>query len=313
MATDVDGTIESHPDQGRDGDQANRGRTSDGPGLRTVRRARGLLLHTTYYISTAIMLPYCAWVFFHEYDSFTRVPVNAGILLLSVVCYLLYCSTTIRFRLRLSWKQSLIAISLFALLGIGFVGVLSAILFSYLCEAINYAKERSEGVRRIVDPNVGIGLVVTLFLIVFPLLNEMYFRGTQASLFAPNYNKQNYFFDINEEGLRGAVIPFERSATPRILFLGDSTTFGWPFRNESSYPFLVGVALQDRGFDVEVINAATIGQSIGQIRHQLPYYLGYRPDLVFLMTGIHYHRADADYRQLVERNAPRDTRPKTSA
>jgi lysophospholipase L1-like esterase len=148
---------------------------------------------------------------------------------------------------------------------------------------------------------------MVLALFVFPLLNEMYFRGTQSKIISPDYNKQNFFYEINENGFRGPTVPIERSKTPRLLFLGDSTAFGWPYRYEESFPFIVKSILKALGSDVEIVNAASVGQSIGQIRQQLPYFLEYKPDLVLLMTGVHYHRADKDFQRILEDGVSRDT------
>ena len=265
-------------------------------------------LRVGYYLSSAIIIPYCLWVYAMERGSFSRIPVTLGVLLLCTATFFLYFTTTIRFRLRFSRRKALVLALLVPLLGIGFVGVLSIILFSYLCEAVNYRRERRGLARMSPSSPLGVGLVVALAVVVFPLLNEMYFRGAQTTLWHPDYNKQNVFFEINEEGFRGPRIPIERNDTPRLLFLGDSTAFGWPYRYEESFPFLVKTILEDRGIDVEILNAASIGQGIGQIRHQLPYFLEYRPDVTFLMTGVHYLRADEDYQRILREGVSRETR-----
>ena len=280
-------------------------RTTSLWGARTLRE---VLLRVGYFLSSAIILPYCFWVYFLEWGSFSRVPVSVGILLLGVVTFFLYFSTKIRFRFRFSWLKTFLAALLFAILGVGFAGVLSIILFSYFCEAVSYRRERRGLTRLSFNPNLGVGLVIVLALVVFPLLNEMYFRGTQVKIWSPDYNRQNFFYRINEDGFRGPKVPIERSDTPRLLFLGDSSPFGWPYRYEESFPFIVKAILEARGIDVEVINTATIGQSIGQIRQQLPYFLEYRPDVVFLMTGIHYLRADQDFQRILAEGVSRDTR-----
>ena len=275
---------------------------------RVTRTLREIFLRAGYFISAAILLPYTFWVYTQEWGSFSRVPVSAGILLLCVVTFYLYFSTTLRFRFRFSWRRTLLAVLLFALLGLGFAGVLSVILFSYFCEGVSYRRERRRVTRPRVSPNLGVALVIVLALVVFPLLNEMYYRGTQAKLWSPDYNKQNFFYGINEDGFRGPRVPLARNHRPRLLFLGDSSPFGWPYRYDESFPFVVQDILQARGIDVEVVNAATIGQSIGQIRHQLPYFLAYQPDLVFLMTGVHYLRADRDFQQILQQGVSRETR-----
>ncbi len=69
---------------------------------------------------------------------------------------------------------------------------------------------------------------------------------------------------INNKGLRGPEIPYERTAgQPRILFLGDSVTFGYrlaPY--EKTFPSRVGGLIQaELGVGVEIINSGVGGYS----------------------------------------------------
>lgn len=273
-----------------------------------IRMSREALLKFGYFMSSAIVIPYCAWVYLQEFGSFSRIPVTVGIFLLCLGNSVLYFSTTISFRFRWSWRQALFTGLSFVILGLGFAGVLSMVLFAYACEAVAYVRTRRGLTRPWFNPNVGVALVIALAFVVFPLLNDMYFRGTHVRMWHPDYNKRNIFYRINPAGFRGPMVPVERSNRPRLLFLGDSSPFGFSVRYEESFPFVVKDILRARGIDVEVVNAATIGQSDGEIRHQLPYFLAYRPDLVFLMTGIHYLRADQDYQRILKEGASRDTR-----
>ena len=275
------------------------------PGM-MIRSLRQAILRLGYCVSGAIMIPYAFWVYNREPGSFSRVPVTAGLLLLCVVTFFLYFATGLRWRPRLSWRRAFQAALLFALLGLGFTGVLSVALFSWLCELIAHPLRR-RGTPLSVHPNVGVVLVAVLVLGVFPLLHDMYFHGTQANSWHPDYNRQNIFYGINRDGLRGPAVPVARGSRPRLLFLGDSSPFGYPYRHDESFPFVVGDMLRRRGVDVEIVNGAGIGQSIGEIRHQLPFMLQYQPDLVFLMTGVHYHRAGSDYERLQANPAPRRT------
>lgn len=273
----------------------------------TIRTLREAFVRVGYFVSSAVLLPYAFWQYVIERGSFSRIPVTIGILLLCVTTFLLYFSTTVRFRVRFLWRRLLLAALLFAILGVGFAAVLSIIVLSYLCEAINHGWERRGFTRLSFHPNLGAALVLVQALVVFPLLNDMYFPGTLVSIWHPDYNRQNVFYGINSDGFRGPIVPVERSHTPRLLFIGDSSPFGWPYRWEEAFPFLVKDILKARGLDVEVINAATIGQSDGEIRAQLPYYLKYQPDLVFMMTGIHYRRADQDYQRILAQGVSRQT------
>jgi acyl-CoA thioesterase I len=57
------------------------------------------------------------------------------------------------------------------------------------------------------------------------------------------------------------------SASPRIVFLGDSLTAGLGLSSDKSYPSLIGKRLKDRGLDYEVVNAGLSGDtSAGGLR-----------------------------------------------
>lgn len=91
---------------------------------------------------------------------------------------------------------------------------------------------------------------------------------------------------INAKGLRGPEVPYERSGqTYRILYLGDSITFGFGIeKDEETYPYRVEAHLEsDGGIEVETINAGVGGYSPWQ---ELIYLkregVRYSPDLVVL-------------------------------
>ena len=91
---------------------------------------------------------------------------------------------------------------------------------------------------------------------------------------------------INTKGLRGPVIPYPRQASkPRILYLGDSVTFGYRLAYpEQSYPYRMEALLEETlGRDVETVNAGVGGYSPWQQRIYLEQEgFKYRPDLVVL-------------------------------
>jgi lysophospholipase L1-like esterase len=91
---------------------------------------------------------------------------------------------------------------------------------------------------------------------------------------------------VNERGLRGPLVPLERSpGTHRLLFLGDSVTFGFGIeRTEEVFPFRVGRDLErELAAPVEVVNAGVGGWSPWQ---ELAFLeregLDYRPDGVVI-------------------------------
>jgi lysophospholipase L1-like esterase len=92
---------------------------------------------------------------------------------------------------------------------------------------------------------------------------------------------------VNALGLRGPVPAREKPAgTLRVLFVGDSSTWGWKLADGETYWFLASRALSTQsGVDVEPIVAAAPGYSSYQSRVLLARLLAYRPDHVVLYVG----------------------------
>ena len=91
---------------------------------------------------------------------------------------------------------------------------------------------------------------------------------------------------VNERGLRGpSVADARRRGVRRVLFLGDSVTFGFGIEeNADVFPFQVGRTLEQAlGVEVEIVNAGVGGYSPWQ---QLAFLrregLAYEPDLIVL-------------------------------
>ena len=89
---------------------------------------------------------------------------------------------------------------------------------------------------------------------------------------------------INERGLRGPVIPYERNDAKRILYLGDSVTFGFMLpKYEMAYPYVVEGLMESEGANIETVNTGIGGYSPWQ---QLVYLksegLKYDPDVVLI-------------------------------
>ncbi len=91
---------------------------------------------------------------------------------------------------------------------------------------------------------------------------------------------------VNGKGLRGPEVPYARElGVPRILYLGDSVTFGFGLpRAEQAYPYAAQRVLEDLlGRRVETVNAGVGGYSPWQERLYLrDEGLRYSPDLVVL-------------------------------
>ncbi|MFT5659733.1 MAG: acyl-CoA thioesterase-1 [Sulfurimonas sp.] len=70
--------------------------------------------------------------------------------------------------------------------------------------------------------------------------------------------------------------------TPLILAFGDSTTFGYGAKCESSYPRQI-----EKKTGLKVINAGVTGEASSQGLKRLPSSLQENPDLVILCHGTH--------------------------
>jgi lysophospholipase L1-like esterase len=87
------------------------------------------------------------------------------------------------------------------------------------------------------------------------------YRPEPALIFGLEPDQRGFTADkavtINERGLRGAVVPYER--TPgrlRLLFLGDSITFGYGVADDEVVSARVTALLDQQGVPAESINAA---------------------------------------------------------
>jgi lysophospholipase L1-like esterase len=88
---------------------------------------------------------------------------------------------------------------------------------------------------------------------------------------------------INSKGLRGPEILYERKRSAlRILYLGDSVTFGYKLpRFDLSFPYAVENLLNGKGVEVETINAGVGGYSPWQYDVYLRKEgMKYQPDVV---------------------------------
>jgi len=92
--------------------------------------------------------------------------------------------------------------------------------------------------------------------------------------------------EINGKGLRGPEIPYERDKkSKRILFLGDSVTFGFRLDDyRQTYPYILGEILQKEfSQDMEIINAGVDGYSPWQYYAFLKNEgIKYKPDLIMI-------------------------------
>ena len=123
------------------------------------------------------------------------------------------------------------------------------------------------------------------------------------------------FFGVisNDQSLReDHRIPFEKPANQtRILFLGDSCTFGYGVSHDEAFPQVVESMLRGKtGREVECINAGVPGYSLFQgYRYLVTEGLRYQPDLVVLNFGWNDsgnwdHLGDRDHHAILQAMQP---------
>lgn len=246
-----------------------------------------------FLIGAAVIGPYALWVFVVEREIFSRAPLVlvTTLFLLSLLVYFAGARDWLTGR-----KPARVRLA-FGLLALAF-GFMSLVLVPsvLLCLGLDELAYRLAPVRRSLTriPQRGAQLAVTAFvlLVLFPVMNAMYgFHGGLRQV-APVVLMHNPFYAINADGFRGPRLrPEKAPGVVRLLFLGDSSTFGWPYRYEVTYPDLVRQLLAASGHGpVEVINAGVPSQDIVQIRSRLDSSLAFDPDVVFLMDGIHFDK-----------------------
>lgn len=247
-----------------------------------------------FLIGAAVIGPYALWVFVVEREIFSRVPLVlvTALFLLSLLVYFAGARDWLRGR-----KPRRVRLA-FGLLALAF-GFMSLVLVPsvLLCIGLGELTYRFAPVRRSLAriQHRGAQFAVTAFVVMalFPAMNAMYgFHGGLRQV-APVVLMHNPFYEINADGFRGPRLrPEKAPGVVRLLFLGDSSTFGWPYRYEDTYPDLVRQLLAQRGLGpVEVINAGVPSHDIVQIRFRLESGLAFDPDLVFLMDGIHFDKS----------------------
>lgn len=92
-----------------------------------------------------------------------------------------------------------------------------------------------------------------------------------------------YDIQINEQGYRDR--PFGPKTGPRVLALGDSSTFGWDVAAAETWPKVLENLLRERGRAVEVLNLGVPGYSTHQARLLLEEIWPLEPDLLILAYG----------------------------
>lgn len=89
---------------------------------------------------------------------------------------------------------------------------------------------------------------------------------------------------VNDLGMRGGPVP-PAGRSPRVVYLGDSSVFGWGVPRDEAFAWATGRRLAREGRPTVTLNAATPGYSSAQARFQLDK-LGPQldPDVVVIAT-----------------------------
>lgn len=94
----------------------------------------------------------------------------------------------------------------------------------------------------------------------------------------------------------------------RVVFLGDSLAAGLSLGEEQAFPALVGKELEQRGLDVEVVNAGVSGDTSAGGLRRLDWLLRQKPDLMVVelgandgLRGLPVEETEANLRAIVER------------
>ncbi len=131
--------------------------------------------------------------------------------------------------------------------------------------------------------------VIARFVFPAPLpwkYPQLRYRPDPALIFAWQPNQRGFSADkeiaINERGLRGPVVPYERTpGKKRVLFLGDSITFGYGVNDDEVVTERVGALLGAAGIPTETINTAIASYNTEQ---EVTFYeregRRYDPDVV---------------------------------
>ncbi len=263
--------------------------------METSRRRRlPWLDRAGFLIGAALIGPYAIWVFVMEREMFSRLPLVlvTGLFVLALQAYY---SGARDWLLRRKSRRVRIVFALLVL-GLGLMSLLvvpSVLLCIVLCELSYRFTPMRPRFERFQGRRSQLALTALVILVLFPAMNAQYGIHGALRRLSPLVLMENPFYDINADGFRGPRLRRDKPpGVVRLLFLGDSSTFGWPYRYRDTYPALVGERLRERGLGrVEVINAGIPGQSLVQIRNKLERQLAYQPDAVFLMDGIHFDKS----------------------
>ena len=116
---------------------------------------------------------------------------------------------------------------------------------------------------------------------------ETYFMAQPNLTFVNNPAKQIEGISlVNSHGYRGVALPLEReNDRVRVLFLGESTTFGFGVADyRDAFPHIIDSLFSDT---VEILNGGLLAATSSEVlSHYLFKYRYYKPDIVVVKLGM---------------------------
>jgi len=139
-------------------------------------------------------------------------------------------------------------------------------------------------------------LIVGFALYFIPLANVMADHTllrqfiSSAERNAPRWVlHRDIYYDINEHDFRGPSFDCSRpTGDPRLLFLGDSSTFGFDVTAGQTYALVAEKILREKGLrQVRALNAGVNGYGILGVIYRYRQFRRWNPSFVFIMDGAH--------------------------
>ncbi len=126
----------------------------------------------------------------------------------------------------------------------------------------------------------------------------------------PEYNvclKQSDRYEINDKGYRSCDDKnVSINQFPRMLFLGDSSTFGTFVHCEETYSTVVGHLLRNAGYPAaRSINGGVLGYDLLEIVPRYNEFRSLKPHYVFIMSGLHYQKLPSRLHSILNRKRDR--------
>ena len=264
----------------------------------TWRRSwRGLDI-AGFLLCAAVLGPFLVWTLVIERPFFGRAPVIAAALLHFALALYYFMGARDWLVSRKPRRTRLLLLLLLLPFGVMALVIVPSVLLTYVaCRRIGDSPRVQALHAPLRSLPAQLGVTAAAFGLLFPWMNMLWYFEGASYLPGPGNPvilMENPYYGTNADGLRGPRVAVEKTpGVRRLLFLGDSTTFGWPYPVKETYPYLVAARLEARtGERLDVVNAGVPGQELRTIHERLAIdLLRFDPDVVLLMDGVHYAKA----------------------